>query len=563
MSRFQNRKQGTVVVDFSRGSIKMALAESACEAVRFHGITRIPLQRRAPVESGDMGSEFDAETIVGCIRRNVQRRGWQGLPAACLLSGSATSTQSFLLPPLNPADLRRAISLKMSETLHFDIEDAYFDHRRLLEPSLDDQSPALTLVAAARIDVIRQGVNALRRAGLRPIAVGAAAESLANLSQCTSLVSSEEASIHVDIGCDSTILNLFEGNQLRFSREIDLGGSTFTAALMRPILTEKRQLQLTSEQAEKLLSIQGYPMGEDSAHRPHGIRDSDIVPLLEPVAQRLSVEIERSIDYLCALLNRERIDRVVLSGSTGKMRNLDRFLQDGLGMPVVCNDPVARAMAHWRLAVSDDTPPDLADFSAILGYSLGNRQPINLLPQEEKLVHSVERLTRVRKKLVLPMAAVGLCIAFMGVPKTRDYRSSGAIVQLRSEQMDARLRARTLEESSVQRTRDAIENLRSVRGLVPNWAGVLQELSALLPEEAQLISLDAENSEGLVSLALTARIHADSSSFHPLSTQLAITLAQSPFLKDVRVIEATIASGEPHGIFEARMEVIAGGAVKR
>ncbi|MFT5052297.1 MAG: hypothetical protein ACI8QZ_003730, partial [Chlamydiales bacterium] len=35
----------TVIVDFSRGSIKMALAETAGEAARFRGITSIVMPR--------------------------------------------------------------------------------------------------------------------------------------------------------------------------------------------------------------------------------------------------------------------------------------------------------------------------------------------------------------------------------------------------------------------------------------------------------------------------------------------------------------------------------------
>ena len=544
-----------MVVDFSRGSIKMALAESACEAVRFRGITRFDEGPGEPDGPGEV-TALDTQRIVDLIRPEVQRRGWRGLPAACLLSGAATSTQSFQFPPMPAPDLRRAIGLKMSETLHFDLEQACFDHRRLSEQKPD--APTLTLVAAARIDAIRQGVSALRQAGLRPVAIGAAAESLANLSQCTSLWNSQEASIHVDLGTDSAILNLFEGNQLRFSREIETGSSAFVRALMRPILTPQGPVQLTLEEAQQVHAAAGFPMEEASL--PHGVRASDILPLVEPVAQRIAAEIGRSIDYLCALLDRPGIDKVVLSGSAGTMRNLDRFLQDSLGTLVVCSDPVARAMSHWRLAVCDDHPPDLADFSAILGYSLGNRQPINLLPREEQLVQLVERVSSVRKTAVPTIAALGFCIAFAGIPIESTYQSAGENLERTLEQVDARMRRKAADGVEQLRTDEALGRVRSARGVIPDWTGILKELAAILPQAVQIISLEAQSSRGSAELTLEARIHPERSPFYAVTSRLTVALAESPFFEDVHVIGASMASGESRGRYEATFRVVAGGA---
>ena len=94
------RPRYTVIVDFGRGSIKMARAESAGEAARFDGITQIPLPR-----GEDESAEIDEATIAELIGAEVRRLGWRGMPAACLLSRAATSTQSFLFPSPMPFTL--------------------------------------------------------------------------------------------------------------------------------------------------------------------------------------------------------------------------------------------------------------------------------------------------------------------------------------------------------------------------------------------------------------------------------------------------------------------------
>ena len=558
MKRGRDR-QRTVVVDFSRGSIKMALAESAGEAVRFRGITRMQVPRGPDGEQESSAEQIDRHTarIAELVRAEVGRRGWQGFPAACLLSGAATSTQSFLLPPMPKDDLRRAIALKLGETLHFDLQQASFDYRRLVSHAPTDEAPSLTLVAVARIDAVRQAVAVLRRAGLKPVAIGAAAESLANLSQCTSLWNSEEASIHADIGKDSTILNLFEGNLLRFSREIEAAGGAFTNALMRPILTSKGAVELSYEQAREIQVVAGYPLEGQDTELPYGILSPDVLPLMEPVAQRLAVEIGRSIDYLSGLLDRPGIDRVVLSGPAGRMRNLDRYLEQSLSTPVLYNDPVSRAMSHWRLAVCDEQPPDLAGFAAILGYSLGQQQPINLLPDEERLGQLVQRISRTRKVLVTPIALAGVGLALAGVPLARTFDHSTDSLRQASHELDVSLRERADLASERERGLQDLGRLQAARGPIPDWTGVLKELSAIVPAEVQLTSLEAHNSNGEATLYLQALIHTGETPFDALSAQLAVSLSRSPFFADVRVVEASTPGDGGPGAFEAKLRIIA------
>lgn len=561
----RTRKQQTVVIDFGRGAIRMALAESAGEAVRFRGITQVDLPQRPDDPEGSRLSveELDPDTIAAYLAEEVERNGWRGLPAACLLSGSATSTQSFLFPPMPAEDLERAIGLKLRETLHFDLEDACLDHRRLSRQGAEDDAPALTLVAAARVQSVQQAVAVLRQAGLRPVRIGAAAESLANLSQCTSLWDSDLATIHVDIGADSAILNLFEGTRLRFSRELEIGGEAFTRALMRPILTADGPIQLTYEQAEELRMDHGFPLERDATPLPHGIMPADIRPLVEPVAERIAGEIGRSIDYLRGLLDRPGVDSVVLSGSAGTMRNLDTFLEQTLNTPVQISDPVARAMFHWRLAVCDEQHPDLAGFAGILGYSLGNHRPINLLPREDRLEQWVTRLTSVRRVAVPAVGALGACLLLAGVPISRTYDRAGD--DLRHD--TAKVEARIVQKQAEAAARDALSNelarVEAARGLVPDWVGVMKELSVIVPAEVQVTRLDADCSSGVPRLTLHAMIRPGGRSFAALTTELSVALSTSPYFENVRVLEASIEQGAEHGDFEATLAIACGKAAPR
>jgi type IV pilus assembly protein PilM len=553
MRSFRRKRRLTVVVDLGRGSIKMAAAESAGEAARFRGMTLIALVR----EDSAAGEPEDME-IARRIGELVERRGWRGLPAACLLSGAATSTQSFLFPPMPDTELRRAVALKLEETLHFDLEQALFDFRRVGERAVGGKPRVLTLVSVARKDAVERASTILRRAGLEPAAIGAASEALANLTYYASPCDAKDASIHVDIGSESTILNLFEGRLLRFSREIDTAGESFTRALMRPILSAAGALHLTRDQAEEVKRAAGYPREDELASLPFGLSPADILPLLEPVAQRLISEIQLSARYLAGILERPGIDCVVLTGAAARMRNLESVLEEGLDVPVMRIDPVARAIAHWRLAVCDEDVPPPAGFAAILGSSLGGRRPINLMPcQRRKRVRVLgAQAKRVRRALAPPALALGACLALGAIPIHQKHGASAALLQGASRRLDGLL----LEEDRLAERAAAVgalvRHVAAARGGVPHWDGLMKELCAALPEGAHVSRLAGTRKDGRTTLALVARLPRGAQALEARLAEVLVALSASPFFASVQLADPP-AAGPDAVEFELELEIAA------
>lgn len=553
----ERQDRRTVVVDLGRGSIKLAVAESSHDAVRFEGITEIRIPR------GNASNPAEPNALaVELLRTEVERRGWRGMPSACILSGAATSTQSIMLPPMPEADKRRAIELKLRDTLHFEFSEATYDFTdagaafQATEDGAGNE-PELTLVAVARTEEIDRSLDVVRAAGLSPVAVSTAAESLANLSQCTSLWDGEEASIYIDMGSRSAILNLFEGKRLRLSREIDIAGEAFTKALMQPLLVGDETVQLTFSQAEELKSLVGYPLDATDREVLHGVTTRDMLTLMEPIAQRIAAEVERSIGYLCSLLGRERVDGIVISGSDGRMLNFDRFLRESLSTPVVYSDPVERAMVHWRLAVTDEHPEDLSGFSAILGYSLGERASINLLPADVVKELAYAKVTGLRKVVAPVVAAVGITLALAGVPIARSYAGAADLLLWSTEQIDSQLDRQERVTGERKATVDRLGALDDERGELPNWTGIMMELSTVLPDGCWITALDSERTAAGHFVYLRAAVLTDSTPFHEMNARVTRVLAASPFFKDVHVVQAASNKESSTGTYEATFIVVA------
>lgn len=550
MKPFRSKKRQTIVVDIGQGTIKMAATESVGDANRFRGITRIALPDGVHFEDADL------TLVADQMRAEVLRNGWEGFPTACLLSQRATSTHTYLLPKMPEEEMRQAIELRLTETLHFDVEDAVFDFKSFQDPKDPESKMVMVFVVVARKDALHRNLEVIRQAGLNPVSVSAASESLANLTIQTRPKNLTGASVHIDLGANSTVINLFDGRVLRFSREIDITGDSFAEALMRPIISGNQVINLDRDQADEILLLTGYPQADIDMDLPHDVHTADILPLMTPVAQKLSTEIRRSIDYLNGLLERTGAVEIMLSGSSGSMPNLDYTLEENLNMPVHYVDPVAHAIAHWRLSICDNDQASPPGFSNVLGYSLGQHKPVNLLALEEAANVAKQRATRDQRTRATVTLALMACLAIAAFPLDRKYVNANRLTRITSGNLDREI----LEQADAMvywaSFQGKAQKVTQARGPVPDWSGVMKELGSILPESAQIVTLTSRQLPDSVSVDMVARVHPGLHTTRSTLTQMSEALNNSPFFDKVRITQASVPFQGVLGRFEATFEII-------
>jgi len=545
-----------VIVDIGRGYIKMAATQTAGEAVRFTGITQVQLP------AGTQLGETDLTAVIHRLKEVVVQQGWSGYSTDCLLSGSVVSTQSMILPRMPEGELRQAIGLKLEETLHFDVEDAVFDFSYISRPESKQDNKVCVLVVAAQRKAINSAAQLALEAGLRPVSVCAAGESLANLSAHTCIGFKDEASIHIDLGTETSVLNLFDGRVLRFSREIGIAGDSFIQALMRPIISKGKVSNLEWDQAKEIIETLGFPSEKSDVELPDGISCANLLPLVEPVAQRLATEIQRSVRYLKGILNHTGSTRLVLFGAAGRMPNLGGFLAEQLETSVLCLDPVERAISHWRLALCDENPPPISGFSAVLGHSLGYHRPVNLLERDRRIIRIQQRDQRIKRARVPTAISLVVGMSLAAFPINLQYSKANNQMQALIDGMDEELLAyeEVLEARNTLRTQ--AEDVESCCGGAPHWVGVLKELSHVFPEGVQISAFEMNRLAGVQQAHLTAHIYQDADLPASVLAELSQQLSHSPFFTNVRVLDASLPTVTEPGVFEATMELVSVGHIR-
>ena len=194
-----------------------------------------------------------------------------------------------------------------------------------------------------------------------------------------------------------------------------------------------------------------------------------------------------------------------------------------------------------------------AGFSAILGFSLGNHRPINLLPREERLQQTLERVSNVRKATVPTALAFGATMALAAVPVDRGYGRTSERMRDTRDSLGARITEEAMAAQDLAGIMQVAQGVADARGAVPDWHGIFKELGALLPDQFQLESLRFERSGAALRLHLDARVHSRSPSFE----RVLLDLNASPFFTDVRLLDASLPSPGSSGRFEASLSILA------
>jgi type IV pilus assembly protein PilM len=71
-------------------------------------------------------------------------------------------------------------------------------------------------------------------------------------------------------------------------------------------------------------------------------RSSRISEAITPVLNKILSELKRSFDFYENSIKGRPISKVLLSGGSARLKNLDKFLSDKLGVPVERSDPFSQ-----------------------------------------------------------------------------------------------------------------------------------------------------------------------------------------------------------------------------
>lgn len=270
--------------------------------------------------------------LIEAIKRAFKESGIKTKRVVTSLSGDSVIIRYVKLPFMTAEELRGAIPREAEQYIPLNIDQVVLDFQILGETQEDGQRKLDVLLVAAKVDVVDQHLLTLKSAGLTPVVIDVDAFALQNAYEINQIETSEETVALINIGASLTTINILEGNSTRFTRDIPVAGNDFTKEI-------QKEFNLKFSEAEELKKSHGaISMEEDdfslssvSQKDDRVLRMSDV---MTPVLNKLLGEIRRSFDYYETQARKKTVERVVLLGGSARLKNVNRFLANKLGIPV-------------------------------------------------------------------------------------------------------------------------------------------------------------------------------------------------------------------------------------
>ena len=279
-----------------------------------------------PPDSIVDGAIIDGAVVVEAIRRLFDSRGIKTKEVAASLSGNAVIVKKISLPVMTEAELAESIYWEAEQYIPFDIQDVNLDYQILDSKDAAAAKGAMdVLLVAAKNEKIADYTGVIGQAGRTAVVVDVDAFALQNAYETNYGIEQGGVVVLLNAGASATNINILNGDQSVFTRDISIGGNAYTEAL-------QKELNLPFDRADELKRGQTVD----------GASYEDARPVLRAVTENVMLEIQKTFDFFKATAASDRLNRIVVSGGASRAEGFTEMLADRFEAPVETFDPFKR-----------------------------------------------------------------------------------------------------------------------------------------------------------------------------------------------------------------------------
>ncbi|MCM2305199.1 MAG: type IV pilus assembly protein PilM [Elusimicrobia bacterium] len=320
-----------VGIDVGSYAVKVVLFKLEAGAYQLKAWGHLPLGAKA-----DAGPDEKKAAVINALRAFFIEKGVKIKEAATSLSGNAVIVRYVKFPRLTRAELMSTLATEAEPFIPFDINEVQLGFHILSEIVEDGQKKMETVLVAAKRDLVVQRLEILQGAGLTPAIIDVDSFALENVHEKTrDPKEGPGATLYLNIGHMVTNLSIVENGVTRVVRDMFISGNTMTKAIMKAF-------QCDAAKAEELKHSRGVFV--DPAEKEKALADGDrdglgVSQAVGQVARDLVAEVHRSVDFYLSQGPDRSIGRIMLTGGTARLKNLDKHLAQELKVPVSVLNP--------------------------------------------------------------------------------------------------------------------------------------------------------------------------------------------------------------------------------
>ena len=309
------------------------------------------------------------EIRADALKQFIREGGVKSKEVTVSLSGEYTQIRPAEMPRMTEDELRHVLPIEIEQYIATNPEESVVDFQ-ILGDAKNDNTKMNVLVVAGRLEASETIYNAMMLVKLKCTAVDVDDLALANMFDVNYAWEEDykKTVALLNVGNRLTSLLIFDEGVLRFVRPITVAGETLTKDI-------QREFALKAEQAEDLKREQGKIVIEDASSFSLTMfdRDDRTLRIYETISTSLTkmlAEIKRCFDYYDTQYKGKSVERILLSGGGSRLRNIEKYLSDKLGVPVDFADPFRQIRVPTKGALGQLVEAYSASFSVGVGLAL-------------------------------------------------------------------------------------------------------------------------------------------------------------------------------------------------
>jgi type IV pilus assembly protein PilM len=274
-----------------------------------------------PVAEGSVrrGEVLEVGTVATAIRRLWSAGGFKSRDVILGMGGPRVLSRDLQMPKSSLQQMREALPFHVQELLPVPVAEAILDFYPISESHADGQTVVNGLLVAAIKEAVRANIDAVTRAGLRPLQVDLIPFAL--LRAFAPPRSTPGLIAMVSIGANTTNVVIARDGIPQFVRIVSSGGDDVTRALVS-------RLQIPAARAEQLKRDLGLQPSTSPDLR-------SATEVIYEATRELLTAIRNSLTYYLNSNPGMQLNRIILSGGGSTLPGLAHALGDAVGTQVV------------------------------------------------------------------------------------------------------------------------------------------------------------------------------------------------------------------------------------
>jgi len=337
---FKPKAPPLIGVDLSSSAIKMVeLVDAGKGRYRLERYAIEPLARDAFID----GNINKLDVVCDALKRCHKRLGTGVKNLALALPNAAVISKKILVPAgQTEEELEVQVETEANQYIPFSLDEVNLDFQ-VLGPAPNNPDDVEVLIAASRKEKVEDRVAAAEAAGLKPTVMDvdlfAAQAAFELIGVGLSEDEKDQNIAMVDVGANSTAVNIMRNGQSIYLREQPFGGNELTEEI-------QNKFGLTAEEAE-------------AAKREGGLPEEYEAELLQPFVEKMGLEIARALHFFFSSTAYNHVSQIVLSGGCAAIPGVDEAITRRAQVPTAVANPFAHMEVSPRVraaALAHDAP---------------------------------------------------------------------------------------------------------------------------------------------------------------------------------------------------------------